>query len=164
MDDISEVVGVSKATFYSVFKSREEILDSIIVTNLKNFSDANEILNDESVPYVDRYIQSSNNLIEKMKEINPIYLEDLNRLYPNLMMKIHNHQLESLMKLNEYYIKGVELGYYRSDIHTSIMTLSDKLFFHALINPEFLEQNNITPARAFADYFNMKLNGILKKG
>jgi AcrR family transcriptional regulator len=38
MDELAEVVGISKPTLYQHFKGKEELITQVIVTNMKNFS------------------------------------------------------------------------------------------------------------------------------
>ena len=50
-----------------------------------------------------------------------------------------------------------------SDIHTSILVMSDRMFFNAISDVEFMKKNNITLRTAFDEYFRMKCFGFIKQ-
>ena len=64
--------------------------------------------------------------------------------------------------LTDFYNNGKKAGVF-TEIHTAILVISDRMFFNAISDVEFLTKNNITLRMAFDEYFRMKCFGFIKQ-
>lgn len=162
MDTISKELGLSKATLYHYFSSKDEMVDSILKDVLLKLRDVEPVLTDTSQGYADRYYRALQLISENISDISNHVLADLRDEYPRLWKEVQ-HFIDYLAELlRDFYEQGKQAGVFK-DIHTSMLVLSDRLFFDAISNVEFLDQHGLTLPEAFDQYFKMKSEGFLKR-
>jgi len=162
MKDLATLVGVSKATLYKHFSSKEEILEMVINLKLRQLEVFKEKLFDDQLPYLERYIKAIQITSLQIGGISNKFILDLRHLHPNLWERIRHFQEEAIELLKQFYQKGIQIGVF-NDISPIIMVASDRSFFSTLLdNPEILTNSHLTVQEAFQDYFFMKCNGIIK--
>ncbi len=161
MDDIALRLGKSKATIYKYFRSQEELLDLALSEKLDKIAGFIPILNDRSKDYVQRYQEGVDHLSIHLEDITSSFLADLKSDFKELWDKIYAFQKMAGLILREFYQEGLDDGIIEN-IHPAIMVLSDQVLFNAMIEPEFLEESQLTAKEAFQQYFRMKFFGLLK--
>ncbi len=162
MDDMAEVVGVSKATLYKYFSSRDEIVALFIAKKIESSTGFVALLNDEKVDYVKRYRNAIAYFSETIADTSVLLLADLKDMYPAIYSLIEQFKDYSIEILSGYYKEGIDKGYF-SPIHIAVLTAADQQTLNVLSDPAFLQKNNLTLAQAIEAYFEMRLNGVLKR-
>lgn len=160
MDDIAAELGISKATLYHYFSSKDEIISSILKFILSGIKEFEPVILNEEEDYIDRYFKALQILYENTQGISNIFLADLKEGYPQLWNLVDQFSEHSIQVLKAFYDSGKRSGNF-NDIHTSILAASDRMFFHTLSDPEFLEANQLTMKEAFEQYFKLKCFGLL---
>ena len=161
MDDICEKLGVSKATLYNYFASKEEMVAAILEHVLTEIGHFEQILADKSRTFLDRYFSSVQQLTRSVSGISNLFLSDMQTHFPVQWELVRNFRDYAASVLVRYYEEGKEIGVL-SDFSTNILVLSDRLFFDALTEPKVLEANNLTIQEAFNEYFKLKSFGMLR--
>jgi AcrR family transcriptional regulator len=162
MDIISKELGLSKATLYHYFSSKDEMVASILNDVLLKLRDVEPVLTDASQGFADRYYRGLQLISENISDISNHLLADLRDEYPRLWKEVQNFIDYLAELLRDFYEQGKKAGVFRN-IHTSMLVLSDRLFFDAITNVEFFDQHGLTLQEAFDQYFNMKSEGFLKR-
>lgn len=162
MDTISRELGLSKATLYHYFSSKDEMVSGILHDILLKLRDVEPILLDDSLKYVDRYYKAVELVSENISDISNLLLSDLRDEYPRLWKEVQNFIDYIAELLGDFYNKGKKAGVF-NDINTSMLVLTDRLFFDAISNVEFLDRHHLTLRDAFDNYFLMKSQGLLKR-
>ncbi len=160
MDEIAAQLEKSKATIYKYFNSREEIMALAIEQILKDVGGFQEIINDQDKPFLERYIMSLKFFSGRISGISVEFLEDLKQGYPLLWKKVEEFRDMAIQILGAHYEMGMKKGIFNR-FSTSVLVMTDQLFFTAFTDPKFLEANKLSPQDAFDQYFRMKLFGIL---
>ena len=139
VNNILDVVGIAKGTFYYYFKSKEEVLDSIIarVTEMV-VGRAEEVASNPKLSPVEKLI----NVILSMKVENEIDNEFMERLHKPENSLIHQKSLVLMVSritpiLDKIVDKGISQGIFKSEFPmqymqiflTSSMTLLDDGIF-----------------------------------
>lgn len=122
MDHIAKRLGVSKRTIYEHFTDKTQLLEATI---------------EESTRLHDEYLQGvytkSNDVIElvvaglkfgvaSLKEINPIYIDDLQLYYPKVYdCSINQSRRELVSDFEELLTRGIEEGFFRSNINVKLV-------------------------------------------
>lgn len=163
MDEVSEILGVSKATLYKHFSSREEILEQILIHLINNIKKFEERLSDKKVPFLERYFEAVAILVANTAVISTTFLADLKLLYPSIWEHANAFKQYALVVLQQFYQQGIDDGVFR-DIDASIYVLSDKMFFEALTDPFELEQLKLNMGEAFKLYFTSRCFGMINEG
>lgn len=160
MDDLALELGISKATFYHHFSSKDEIISAILKHILYGIKEFEPIVMDESIPFIDRYFRALQILSENTQGISNVFLADLKDGYPQLWSLVDQFSEYSISTLKSFYDAGKRNGQF-NDVHTAILAASDRMFFHILSDPKFLIENNMTLQEAFQEYFKLKCFGMI---
>jgi len=161
MSEIAKILGVSKATLYKHFNSREQIIAEGLELKLNEIGSFKYNLFDENLPFIERYIKSTQVFLVEIAGISVNFLVDIKELYPDIWKKIVFFRAYSVDLLKQFYQQGIELGYFH-DVSPTILALNDKLFFDAISDPDFLLEHNITMQQAFKDYLTLRVKGLIK--
>jgi len=160
MNDIAAHLGLSKATIYNYYQSKEELVHDALWTKLKELEGFRDLLFDDSLDFIERYYKGVNFFAESLKGMTERYLDDLEKSYPESWKSVELFKQKSVENLTAYYNAGIEQGILRP-FNVEVMASYDLAFFNMMISPDFLSKNRITIAQAFREYFNMKFNGVL---
>lgn len=159
MDDVAALLGVSKATLYKHFASRQDLLEEIVRMKLEELAVFEQYLMDESVPFSERYtnaIQASGLLLAG---ISNQFLLEVKQMHPGLWTDIKAFQDYALALGRAFYRRGMEQGILRQ-LDPNFLALVDRMFIRAVSDPNFLIENNLDIKSAFEQYFLMKAKGI----
>ena len=162
MDNVAELLNVSKATVYKYFKSREEIVELCVAVKLSEVQHFSAILTDKQTPYFDRYFLSLEDLTKNVSDISNTFLSDLKQLFPATWETVNNFIEYALQILREYYEEGIQSGVLEK-ASSVLMVMSDRFFLQSLSGSEFLDSTGLSLEEAFRQYFKMKFFGIVKR-
>jgi len=162
MDEISDKLGVSKATIYKHFSSRMEILEAVVTTKIIEISAYEDFTMDQDVPYLTRYQKSVKNASLRLAGISNQFLFDLRELYPELWGRIISLQTFAAERAKAFYQEGIDKGYL-NDFDPAWLAITDRIFLVGLSDPQFLIDHDMTLQSAVDNYFKLKSNGIFKK-
>jgi AcrR family transcriptional regulator len=160
MNEIADYLGLSKATIYNYYESKDELVYDSLWTKLKEMDKFKDLLFDERLDYIERYFEGVKFATRSLMGMTEIYLNDLKNHYPKCWESIALYKEKSVENLKLYYQNGIDRGIFRT-FNVDVMASYDLAFFDMMINPEFLVKNNVRIQTAFYEYFNMKFNGIL---
>lgn len=162
MDDISAELGVSKATIYKHFKSRNDILYAVVQAKITEIAAFENFVEDQSIPYMTRYRNSIKSASIHLAGISNQFLLDLHELYPQLWERIMSLQFFAAERAKAFYQEGIDKGILE-DFDPTWLAITDKIFIIGLSNPQFLIDNNLTLQKAVDNYFRLKSQGIFKQ-
>lgn len=162
MNDIAEHLGLSKATIYNYYESKEELVHDSLWLKLTELDKFRDMLFDDSQDFVGRYFEGVSYVTSKLQGMTELYLEDLRNHYPKSWESVQKYYEKSAENLKKYYELGIQNGTFRP-FNTDLMATFDVRFFNMMVDANFLMSNNIAIEDAFNEYFNMKFNGILMK-
>lgn len=162
MNDIAEHLGLSKATIYNYYESKEDLVHDALWLKLEELDTFRDLLFDESQDFVGRYFEGVNYCAERLQGMSEIYLNDLKNHYPKSWSSVELYYEKSVENFKKYYELGISKGVFRP-FNTDLMATFDLKFFNMMVDANFLISNRIRIEDAFSEYFNMKFNGILTK-
>jgi AcrR family transcriptional regulator len=161
MDDIASKLGISKATLYKYYSSREEILDDVVQRRIDEIEALEVDLTDDKIAFTLRYFDIIKQASIMLAEMSNQFLADTRQLYPELWEKMRAFQDRALFVAEEFYKKGIEAGI-MNDISPRLLALTDKMFIRSMADDRFLDDYNISLQEAFDGFFEMKSHGIFK--
>lgn len=161
MDDVANFLGVSKATIYNHFVSKEEIIDCYLDKKISGFDGFEEILMDSEISFVDKYVKALEFLVIQMIDVSPSVQSDLAKFFPEKWSDFENNLNDALISLGEHYHQGMERGVYKS-INVNLMLLCDRNMLMLVSDEQKLRPANVNPLLAFEEYINIRKNGFLK--
>ncbi|PSR04020.1 MAG: hypothetical protein BRD50_04690 [Bacteroidetes bacterium SW_11_45_7] len=120
------------------------------------------IINDTSIPYLERYLRAVRLFIDNFHGISTKFLSDVKEFYPAVWDQIDQFREHMNTLVGQFYQEGIDKGVLK-DVNPAVLIMSDQLFFTRLIDPDFLQNHNLTIEEVFRDYFKVKLEGAISK-
>lgn len=161
-DEMASLVGVSKATFYKYFSSRDEVVMQFVQRKLENLKTYVDILNDEDSDYIERYRKSNIEFCQGLADVSAVFLADVKEMYPEIWNNIEHFRGFSEDVVHDFYKRAVRAGVF-TNINPVILRITDHLTFERLTDPQFLKENNLELGEALSQYFEIRFNGIVNK-
>ena len=150
----------SKSTLYEYFKSKEEIVTLALLSKMEGMKDYEQILNDEQISYINRYINFIQFVSDNVSDISNQFLYDLKEDYPDQWKIVDAFLKQMVQSLNTYYQGGITAGEFKN-VNIALLLHADRYFiFDVLTNPKFLMENNLTIKEVAEQYLHLKFNGL----
>lgn len=162
MDNIATELNVSKATLYHYFSSKDEMVEICLLRVLGQLGEFEQISKNNSMDFESRFYKMLELFSTAFADISNLFLADLQDEYPVLWQQVQTFIEYVTQVLTDFYNDGKKAAIF-TDIDTAILVVSDKMFFNAISDVEFLKKNNITLRRAFDEYFRMKCFGFIRQ-
>lgn len=161
METIAQKAGVSKATFYKYYSSKESVLSDVVELKIEQISSFAALLFDESQSYMKRYANALQTVSEELAGISNDFLIFLKNRHPELWQKIDDLTELATKSFEAFYEQGIEEDILEN-FDVNVMALTDRIIINALTDPNILIENNISIAKFIEEYFLMKSKAIFK--
>lgn len=159
VDDLAAYTGISKRTIYRYFRSKEEIVESVMEDLMRGIEKSIRMAVETSAHPVDKITGAIGVVLRNVRLIQPLALRDLQKSYPRLWEKVEQFRAEKIQKIFEDLL--LESG------HDCFRKVNPKIFTTALlagirtvVNPSFIMENNLSPEETIQSLFDIFLNGI----
>ena len=121
MDDIANLLGISKRTLYEIYSNKEELLLECVRMHEEEYDrHMSEYGNSQKHSVIDIIIEFYKIQIEGVNGVSPIFFHDLHK-YHNVMAFFEKKRLLRNKNTKEFLMRGVAEGYFRSDIDFDIV-------------------------------------------
>ncbi|MDR1544384.1 MAG: TetR/AcrR family transcriptional regulator [Prevotellaceae bacterium] len=142
IDDICNDLHISKKTFYTVFKGKDEVIKDIL-SDIREENEKQKLIDDENENIIDIILTKTNMVKQKSDKKKFNFFYDMKKYYPKIF---ENHRVatrKSALKLIEKMLKrGIEQGVFRENINMELMPFFIYDMFAKL--PEYIEQKKAT--------------------
>jgi len=162
MMELTYMLGISKATFYQYFASKEEMISSMLSYILSNIREFEPVLKNNTLSFRDRYFQAIMILTENVSGISNSLISDLKGGYPQHWQMVEQFTTYSTGILRSFYEEGISAGAFNK-LDSRILALSDQIFINTIADPHQLKTLGITLAEALDAYFKIKFYGLLTR-
>ena len=162
MDDLVQISGKSKSTFYTYFERKEDVLLAACQTRIY------AILYD--LGKVEFETDDVSKLYKKLIEIfangtsgiRLSFLQSIRKYYESIWGEIEVLTDTYVGMLSSLYSRGISLGLYR-DFSVELLTIMDKLFVIEIVtNSALFTDEKYSVSDLVRDYLNLRLDGLLK--
>ena len=121
MDDIANLLGISKRTLYEIYSNKEELLLECVRMHEEECDrQMAEYGNSPKHSVIDIIIEFYKHQIEGVNGVSPIFFYDLHRYHSVIEYFEQKRQLRN-KNAKEFFMRGVHEGYFRSDIDFDIV-------------------------------------------
>lgn len=162
MDHLAIQLGISKATFYKYFESKESLISVIVDMKISEISQYRTIFENRDLPYKERFFSGLEIASRSMTDVSNIFLSDLKSEYPQMWRKIDAFKTEALESLIFFYQEGMSLNVFKEGINPSVLVLTDHLMLSSINDPALLRKYQISLKQFFTEYFLMKCMAIFR--
>ena len=139
MDDIAQALSISKRTLYETYENKEQLLCEGVIyehqlrqEQLRQFTEQAE----NEIEVVMEFIRQE---IVLLGGINPLFFSELAK-YERVVELLNEEHEQKRLHPMEFVKRGVEKGYFRSDINYDIVTkMSDAVVQHVMMTRMYEE-------------------------
>ncbi len=139
MDDIAQALSISKRTLYETYENKEQLLCEGVIyehqlrqEQLRQFTEQAE----NEIEVVMEFIRQE---IVLLGGINPLFFSELAK-YKRVVELLNEEHEQKRLHSMEFVKRGVEKGYFRSDINYDIVTkMSDAVVQHVMMTRMYEE-------------------------
>jgi TetR/AcrR family transcriptional regulator, cholesterol catabolism regulator len=122
MDDISTQLGISKKTLYQHFEDKDQLVDVVLQERVKNMQAETLQTVDSATNAIEEIFNTMDMMVKHSRNMNPMVLFDLQKYHFPSFQKFLAYKNDFLLKIISNNLKkGVEEGFYRSDIKIDIL-------------------------------------------
>lgn len=165
VDDIAEELGISKATVYSLFESKEEIILEVILHFIGKIMEILLRFENMNTNSIDKLLGINKSLAQFYSNINPVFFITLKKYHPKQLLLIKKYRDQIYLKtIRQIFDNGIKEGLFQSDI-----PINNLLYAHLSLYNMYLfdkkPSENIPAITAdnVCAIFLMELKGIATK-
>lgn len=162
MEDICREVGISRNKIYSIFTSKNELVEKLLELERENFEiifDTDRF--DGEVNAIDILLMVSKEVGNKFTDISPSMTFDLKKYYPEIYHKHIDERIEFIFdKIKINLEKGIKQGVYRDDLSVELVS---RLYIRRLMDlhdPEIFPADKFSFQTIFDVMFDNFIRGI----
>jgi AcrR family transcriptional regulator len=162
-DDIAAEIGISKATLYRTFRSKEEILRTVVRENMEEvLAGVEGLLRDGSLGFVERMAGLFAHLADQMSRLGPLLARDIQRAAPSIWKEVHDFRQDKILKNFRIVLEsGRREGYFRADVDLDLLLRMFLSLVQQLVTPEEVRRTGRPPAALFESVIKVFFQGIL---
>lgn len=122
MDDIANLLSVSKRTVYEIYDNKEQLLMESVKAEHNSYNCHIEEFMTKNNPNVMEIILEFYRLrMRSLTGINPLYFTELQR-YPEVVNWLETNRKEKDCDAKEFFDRGIKEGYFRDDVNYELIT------------------------------------------
>ena len=149
MDDIAQLLGISKRTLYEIYDNKEKLLFEGIKKYKASKYEAFLKLNSESKNVMEMMLQIYRKKVEEFHETSPSFFAEIGK-YPSVVKYLNEDRQLSHERFISFLSRGVDEGYFRNDVNLELVSfmfnsIGDYVMTHELYKNYTIEQlfNNL---------------------
>ena len=166
MDEIAGTLGISKATLYKQFSSKEDVLAAAMETVKKDILAGFEgIIADDKMDFLEKLARLMAFMGNWLSRIGQFLAKDLRRSAPGVWKDIELFRREKILKnFSVLFEGGVREGVFKADIDRGLVLQIYLVLIQNFLNPETLLGSSSSAPEIFETLFKVFFEGILTDG
>jgi AcrR family transcriptional regulator len=162
-DDIAAELGISKATLYKEFTSKEEILRGVVRAIMAEIiGRVDAIMKDDTLSFVERLVALFTFVGGRISQFGPLFLRDIQKCAPAVWREIEDFRREKLVSNFKVILEaGHKEGLFRGDIDNELLLRMFLKLVEEFVNPTEILRSGRSPAETFESVIKVFFQGIL---
>ena len=160
IQDIADLMNMSRASLYNYFSSKEDIITEATNYCIAYIRDAEQMISNENLSYQIRLQKVFEQAVFSAYYASDIYLNDLKKSCTPLYEKKMQSRKERLAAIHTFYQKGIEAGIF-NELNPAIVIMQDEAVLQKMLNSTYLTQEGLSLKQALSDYYEAKKVQIL---
>lgn len=162
MDDIARELGISKKTIYSYFSNKEKLVEAV---TFKVFEQINKgiikICEARFNPIEELYVVKDL-VLKQLKNERSSPQFQLQKYYPKIFENLKRKKFDSVEKcIDRNFKNGVDLGLYRKNINTKLITRFYFIGITGIENEEIFTRNDFSTLYLMDSFLEYHLRAIV---
>lgn len=122
MDDIANLLSISKRTLYEIYDNKEQLLMESVREEFQDFDRSmQEVCDNPDLNVIDVVIEFYKLKIRSMSMVVPTYYYDLQK-YPDILDWLNSQRSQRLSESTKFYEQGISEGLFRSDVNYDLIS------------------------------------------
>jgi AcrR family transcriptional regulator len=162
-DDIAAELGISKATLYKEFASKEEILRGVVRAFMAEISGrVDAIMKKDAQSFVERLVALFAFVGSRIAQFGPLFLRDIQKSAPDVWSEIEEFRRDKLVtNFKVILTAGHKEGLFRGDINDDLLLRMFLKLVEEFVNPTEVLRSGRSPAEIFESVIKVFFQGIL---
>ncbi|MGA2532976.1 MAG: TetR/AcrR family transcriptional regulator [Candidatus Aminicenantales bacterium] len=162
-DEIAGRLGISKATLYKSFASKEAILRAVVREIMNDIAGRVEgMLDDSRLSFVEKLVALFAYVGGRISLFGPLLVRDIQKSAPQIWKEIDSFRHDKILKNFKVILEsGRKEGLFRGDIDLDLLLQMFTYLIGEFINPQALFRSGRSPAEAFESVIKVFFQGIL---
>ncbi len=162
-DEIAARLGISKATLYKAFASKEQILREVVRGTMTDIQAGVErLIDDGSLGFVEKMVALLSFLSNRLARFEPVLIRDLQRRLPEVWQEIEEFRRDKILKNFKGLLRdGRREGFFRADVDLDLLLAMFADLVQQFVNPAEALRSGRSPAQAFESVIKVFFQGIL---
>lgn len=139
MDDIAQALSISKRTLYETYENKEQLLCEGVIYEHQLRQEQLRQLTEQAENEIEVVMEFIRQEIVLLGGVNPLFFSELAK-YKRVVELLNEEHEQKRLHSMEFVKRGVEKGYFRSDINYDIVTkMSDAVVQHVMMTRMYEE-------------------------
>ncbi len=161
MDDIAVELGISKKTLYQCFANKADLVQQTIEQIIRVDCLIVKTIQSSNRNAIDEMFAIAEHVYQQLNAVNLTTIYDLHKYYPQSWKILEEHRLKFIqITIFNNLKKGIEQGYYRTDLEPHLVALYYLAKAQALVNDHNFAKYHYTPVELFTELFKYHIYGI----
>lgn len=162
-DDIAAELGISKATLYKEFRSKEEILRAVVREFMAEIiGRVDTLIKDESMSFVERLAALLSLVGSRLSQLGPLFVRDIQKSAPTVWKEIEEFRRDKIIiNFKTMLAAGHKQGLFRGDIDTDLLMKMFLKLVEEFVNPAEILRSGRSPVETFESVIKVFFQGIL---
>ncbi|WML57839.1 TetR/AcrR family transcriptional regulator [Neobacillus sp. PS2-9] len=161
IQEIAQLMNMSRASLYNYFSSKEDILMELNDFCISYIYEAGQMISNTELSYSQRLQKVFEHAVLSAAFSSEIFLKDLQISCMSLYEKKKQARKEQMATIHTFYQNGMEAGFF-NELNPTLLMMQDETVLNKLINTSFLMDEELTLERALYDYFLAKCFQVLR--
>ncbi|MEN6312294.1 MAG: TetR/AcrR family transcriptional regulator [Acidobacteriota bacterium] len=162
-DEIAGRLGISKATLYRCFPSKEDILEAVIREHMNNIGGTVEkLLADDSRSVVEKLARLFGHVGSQLSRLGPFLIPEIQKSAPRIWRMIDDFRRDKINRNFKAILEsGRGEGLFREDVDPDLLLRMFIRLVQEFINPAEILRSGRSPAAVFESVIKVFFQGIL---
>jgi AcrR family transcriptional regulator len=140
--ELAESLGMSKATLYKLFPSKEALLEAVIDTFFLQVRQEIASIDRQEIPGSQKLEQFLRSIVQRLSLVKAFALQDIQRTVPAAYEQFEEQRRQTMQNmLVRFFEERVEEGIFRHDLDQALVVQIMIVAMQSLTNPEFLNHS-----------------------
>ena len=157
MDDIAQMLSISKRTLYEIYEDKEELLYQGIIHFDQEGKQSMSAFIKEASSVMDIILETYQRRVVRTGAVNPLFYDDIQK-YPKVVAYLNKEREHAYEQLLSFLIRGVREGYFRENVDYELVAQMFNAINTYVMNQHLLSRYSVQ--QVFANMLLIPLRGF----
>jgi len=162
-DDLAAELGISKATLYKEFRSKEEILRAVVREFMAEVAGrVDALIKDERLSFVEKLTALLSLFGSRLSKLGPLFIRDIQKSAPAIWKEVEEFRRDKIIiNFRTILEAGHKQGLIRGDMDIDLLMKMFLKLVEEFVNPAEILRSGRSPTQTFESVIKVFFQGIL---